>query len=607
MKSLFPSLLLILAPTAVSASTFAEAQAAYGVYDVNKADALYRDVASDPDAPLKDRAAANRELARIAWLVDGRRSEALAILAASLPNDPEPCPAAHLYARILNDGPQPKSDAALVRFETDCLGVEPGVALEGIRFLQLQAAKESGAVQRSIAADALRRLDRLTEAARFSAQGAKLRLSLGILAADADAALAGWRNYFWLDDSADAPQAIDADVDHAFREGLVSRPTSSAALRFAALLMRVGFYEDLRGYSERHRLARSAGGDPIDVYLELHEALTREILAHDRRFARAGADEEKAYEERLSAILARASARVGGGEDPQETLYRTFGLWGTKPGRSNGVSGIHLGHAIIDERQKVTQDGRTGEIRFIALDNMIHNSFSAWLMDGASAPGGWAVDGATIVQVRPRYLSLVDGFARIAVPGAARENALAEAETLRASDRSIAAESPIAFLKGVRTRLRLAGIDSLARTVRAALKPGESFQIAFKRAYLDALIASAITAHEGRHVLDQATFTGACALADAELEYRAKLSEIRFAPSAWLALSSIYSPLFGGTSGHGTANKRLMSEFAEWIAAHPTDVRGYDAALAPLEQLDKLTEQQLRSIAASLEPAQQPC
>lgn len=607
MKALVPSILVALvAHGSGSAATLEEAQAAYGIYDVNKAEALYRAVAADRQAPAKDRAAANRELARIAWLVDDDREAALSLLARSLPTDPDPCPAAYLQARVRNDtAVPPASDATPSDLVARCLDAEPGVALEAIHSLERLAARQAGAVQRATAADALRRLRALPEGARYSMAGTKLRLALGILAGDAGEAYAGWRSYFWLSEAEAAPPAIDADdVEATFDKGLAAQPDAAVALRLARLLVRAGFYDEFRGYAARHGLATSGRADwkPLAAYIELRETLAREIPNHDRNFARAGATDEAAYEKRLADILSKAAAAVGStGGDPMPALHRAFGLWGTAPGRSNGVAGIHLGHAVVDERQQVAQDRRTGEIRFIALDNMVHNGFSAWLMDGASAPGGWAVDGATIVQVRPRYLMIIDGFARTARPGPARQRALEEIEAQRRSDRVIASATPIAFLPGVRSRLRLGGIDALVTQVRRSLRNDDGFEIALRKAYLDASVASSITAHEGRHVLDQTSYKGACTLSNPELEYRAKLSEIRFAPSPRLAMSSIYSPLFGGTSGHGIANKRLMTELAAWIRANPDRVSGYDAALTPLEQLDKLRDEQLRQVAAGLD------
>lgn len=118
---------------------------------------------------------------------------------------------------------------------------------------------------------------------------------------------------------------------------------------------------------------------------------------------------------------------------------------------------------------------------------------------------------------------------------------------------------------------------------------------------------SSIVAHEGRHVLDQISFPGECALANEELEYRAKLSEIRFAPLPRLALSSIYSSLFGGNSGQGIANARLLADYARWIEANPGSIKSYDPSLSPLEQLGRLEDEQLVEIASSLEPQPKAC
>jgi hypothetical protein len=373
--------------------------------------------------------------------------------------------------------------------------------------------------------------------------------------------------------------------------------------------MRAGFYEALKDFvaTQPTDVRTNESWSTIATYLAFRDTLGREILSHDRAYAR-GVKSEDAYERRLSAILRNtASALVPGTTDPRAVLRDRFGVWGTEPGKSNGVSGIHLGHVISDEQKRISQDGRDGQIRLIVLDNMIHNSFSAWLMDGESAPGGWAVDGSTIVQVRPRYLALIDEFASLALPGPALGRAKAEIARQGAVDHWIANMDPIAFLPAVKARLRLGAIQVLSNKVRSVARSEAEFQREFRKSYWAALIGSSILAHEGRHVLDQVTFQGACALSDDQLEYRAKLSEIRFAPLPRLAVSSIFSPLFGGSSGHGQANRRLFSEYARWIEANRGEIKGYDPSLTPLEQLDRLTDAQLVEVAASLEPITEDC
>ena len=52
----------------------------------------------------------------------------------------------------------------------------------------------------------------------------------------------------------------------------------------------------------------------------------------------------------------------------------------------------------------------------------------------------------------------------------------------------------------------------------------------------------------------------------------------------------------------GRGNTLVMKAFGEWFAAHPGEVAGYDAAKPALMQLDKLTDDQIRAIARSLDP-----
>ena len=112
------------------AATLADAQAAYGLFDVNRAESLYREVARSAGTAA-DRAVAERELARIAWLVDGNSKSAISLLEASLPRDPDPCPAALLYGRILNDGFGPAiTRTKLKKWTQACLDIEPGVAIQ---------------------------------------------------------------------------------------------------------------------------------------------------------------------------------------------------------------------------------------------------------------------------------------------------------------------------------------------------------------------------------------------------------------------------------------------------------------------------------------------
>jgi hypothetical protein len=53
---------------------------------------------------------------------------------------------------------------------------------------------------------------------------------------------------------------------------------------------------------------------------------------------------------------------------------------------------------------------------------------------------------------------------------------------------------------------------------------------------------------------------------------------------------------------HGIANRRIMEGLVAWIEAHPAEVTGYDPAVPPAEQIDKLSDAQIADIARGLDP-----
>lgn len=608
-----PLLLLLTAAAAwtaccapAAAASFSEAQAAYTRYNVTEAERLYNAVADDAAAPPKDRASARRELARIAWLVDGDQSKAAALLAKSLKQDPDPCPAALLYGRVLNSGNDHAAiPSKLAPYSNACAEVEPGVAVEAVRALYLAGLRLPLKARSKPMAEALAAWTALPKLAQERLAGARLRLAIGLAAGNGTEALAGWKDYFWLADTS-APQAFgksDAEVRATFERGARHDAAPADAMALAALLMRAGFAEELRLFAADRRLAAvgslTARWKPVEAYLNLEAALKADVLAFNRAFARHGKADQADYEKRLNGLLKSAAVQLDSkADDPMPVLNRAYGLWGVV-GLSNGVMSLHLGHSVVDERQAVEQHGRHGQVRFIALDNMISNGFSGWLFDGTSGPGGWAASGDTIVQVRPVYAARTDDLVAVTRPGPARERFIAEMTESSSRDIATAREKPVAFLPGLRTRLRLQGLDDLA----AGIPPGPQFDGEFRRRYWAAIVNSSITLHEGRHVLDQAEYHGDKELPNAELEYRAKLSEIALSDTPRLALASIYGPLLGGTTGHGMANQRLMEAYVAWIEAHKGEISGYDPALPALPQLDKLSDEQLRAVAQSLDLA----
>lgn len=611
----------LLAAASASASTsaapsFHVAEDAYDRHEVNEAEALYRAVGNDPAASPRDRAAARREMARILWLVDGKQAEAALLLTDSLKTDPDPCPAALLYGRVLNDGQTHKATPALLATHAQtCADIAPGVAVEAVRSQHLAALALPYQSRTQAARQALAAWHAMPAASRHSAAGARLRLAIGLAGGNGSEALAGWRDYFWLEDGRSAPQAFgitDATVEAAFRQA-----TPAEQLALARLLLRAGFAAELRQFITDRQLAKSVANTPawhsIKTYLAFRKTLEQEMLTYNRAFARGKTDAraDLQYEARLKALLAGAARQLGGqDENPMPTLMREWGLWGII-GKTNGVMSLHLGHTMVDEQQTVNQDGRHGTVRLRVLDTMIANAFSGWLWDGNGAPGGWAEADQTIVQVRPAYTGGIEAMAAQALPGPARERALSALHKAQEEDVVLASNQRVESLPGLRLRLKQQALDQLAERISRETSERDAFVTAFRRAYWHQTNRNSITLHEGRHALDLMQFngsdgTGRAQLDSAELEYRAKLSEIGLSETPRLAFSSIYSQSMEGASGHAIANRRIIEAYVDWTEAHAAEIADYDPGKPALLQLDKLTDDQLRAVARKLDPAASP-
>lgn len=602
-------LLALTAATQAPPATFEEARSVYFSGDVPRAEALYRTLAEHPATSPGDRASAIRELARIAWLVDGEDAQAVRLLTQSMPADPDPCPAALLLGRILNEGGQSNLvPARLALLKERCAAIEPGVALQLTRAQILTAAATPPNRRTAAVAAARAAWQEMPELTRSGLEAARQRLRIGLLAGDAEAALGGWRDYFWLGD-AGAPQAfgdVGPQVIAAFRAGARPGARRADALALASWLVRAGFADEARQLASDHALARSRGSlaaqwRKIDRYLRMREALVAATLSHDRGYARGRRDGGDAYKSDVERIMREAVAGLGRrGAAPMNLMHELWGLYGTPVGDTGGVQSLHLGHTMIDARQEVVQGNRRGSIRFIALDNMIANAFSSWLPDGAFGNGGWATGGHTIIQVRPLYAGSVLRRLATVDEGVARTHFVERMNTLEAEDRRLIAGGRIVFLPGMDLRFVLQAVDGLAAEVRAADPDPATFAQRFRTAWSDRSTLCSITFHEGRHVLDQAQFTGAAALSGAELEYRAKLSEIALCPSPRIIMGAIHDSNLGDGS-HGTANLRILTAYARWISEHRSEVAGFDPQVPDFAQLYKLTDDQLRTVAAALD------
>jgi hypothetical protein len=570
---------------------------AYRGNHIVEAEAALTAVAADLAAVAADRAEAQRELGRIDWLVRGE-TDGAALALSQAPTGRDACAAADLAQRVFREAGQP---SAILQTASATLGGCPAnegnrLRVELARSLLMIAGASPDARLASLDEAALL-LDSIVGFSRQMPGAITARFSLALARRDSAAAFSAWRDYFALTD-ADAPQAMSAYSGRAralFDAGLALNAQDADVIALLGMITRAGFVADAELFATETRVGDRAVEDPswrrIAALFRFEASVRGASLRANRDMA--GGGHGRGYEREVRAAmreLARASGLSG---DPQAALTQAFGIYGTV-GETSGYASLHAGYLVQDERVSVEQYGRAGELRFIAVDNMIANGFESWLWDGWAETGGWAPGDDTIVQVRSSYIGGPIDFLASARPGAARDARLADIARAEPGERAaLVANSGVASLPA--TGERLQAIDAIAAHVGAD-------DTTFVAEAWRATLQHSIYIHEGRHVLDHASYRGLRSLDDAEQEYRAKLSELALADYPRLALSTISSTQVGGDTEHGRANARILAAYRDWMQSNAASIAGFDPAPPALSQLDKLSDAQIRAVARALDP-----
>jgi len=301
-----------------------------------------------------------------------------------------------------------------------------------------------------------------------------------------------------------------------------------------------------------------------------------------------------------TATKLRAVEAFPKSDGPVGVVTEAFNF-GSTFGFTSGYPSVHLGHVVENETRQVSQYGKTAELNFRVYDQMLANGFQSWLWDGEMQTGGWGSSGQ-IIQIRTPYALSTIRWTAIATDPATRQKAEQDAREDSAKDAALLAQAQasghkVAYLPGLADRLKLQSIDQ----IRAGL--GHVSQSALAERFAESedklTTGHSIWMHEGRHALD-GKYLKDRNFSQADLEYRAKLAEILLGEYPRMAFGSINDSLVNSDTSHGIANTRIMTAYADWIEAHSREVRGYDPATPALTQVDKLTDAQLRSVAAGL-------
>ncbi len=437
-------------------------------------------------------------------------------------------------------------------------------------------------------------------------------LRAAVLAGDGEALVRAWRSYYHVASDDALPNALTDSGAALLRLAPRLGDADAPAAELIALV-------DALRRSHFHDAAAALAFDPRLDEVDREDPRVRDALAYARfvRVLRQDTDQHyrklahgAAKRRDLDAVVGEALLALydAVGEHPRARkfekprwswLEERFGAHGSLSLTGERYD-LHFGHAVVDESVPVEQYGHSAVLRYVALDHMVSNGFDSWAWEGGAMHGGWAgID--TMWHVRTPYANSVvetwrrlnDGEQRVAaVEHIARETVLDEAR---------AAADPLAYLPGLVARLEASvHAELLARLDRLELSPTQR-RITFLRELGDARVGSSILAHEGRHAIDLRIDNFPLATR----EFRAKLSEVAFAPEPRLAFGAILTPNIGDGSPHGQANAMVLEGVVAWMREHAGTIERIDSDRPLLPQLDRLTDEEMRAAVRSMDPLAQ--
>lgn len=591
------------------------------------ASALLEAIVASPLVRPDDRDGAARELARIAWRVDGRTDVARRRLETLAKGARKPVPPLLLLSRMERalgrfEAARVAARRALAAAGTDAdrrsatISLSSGLVDEEVEAARLGKGEAGSNEGRRRLIEALGLLEPLVREEPGLLEPSKTALDAALIIGDGPAALAAWDSYYLAAGAADSrllagPRAVLAKELPVWRGSAAGRREREAVVD---ALAGSRFFTEAVVLAKDPRTAPEARIDQLPRVrdLVLYESFLRDVRVATESYYRdvargkptPGAWVRTLRQEakRLWSGLCWPSVRPPFDGKVVERFAETelgvrFGAAGGV-GTTSGVRDLHLGHRVVDERRVADQYGRRAEIRFLALDAMVSNGYETWMWDGQGAHGGWGSVGL-VVQVRPAYAGGGPWRWREITDPERRAEARATLAKETERDRERAAKDPYAYLPGLAERLFEQGLQRILDDEREHGLTGEALRSAFVAVTDRVVIESSIFAHEGRHAID-ARFEE---IKDAATrEYRAKLSEIAFAPAPRLAFGGILTDGIGNPTPHGQANLQVMKGLVSWMDAHRADIAGLDSGAPLLPQLDKLTDEQLRAAARSLDP-----
>lgn len=262
-------------------------------------------------------------------------------------------------------------------------------------------------------------------------------------------------------------------------------------------------------------------------------------------------------------------------------------------GRTDGVLDCHFGHIIAQEERRITLWDEKANVRAVYLDYMVSNGYGSWAWQYQTQHGGFSSsrDIYTVYHIRPPYVKRVVQDWWLVTHHPSREWYKNEAQKGELSTQKKPLD--VYYSPQLQHRLRLKEIDRIYDNLRDRGSQTNEQHSFFLQYVLHNITEASIFNHEGQHAVDQIHTN----ISNGPLlEYRSKLSELKYANFPFLTLSELMTPDLGSESYHGQANQRVFESIVSYIYLNPKQFPMFDFNKNIMNQIYKLDKDQLREI-----------
>lgn len=435
------------------------------------------------------------------------------------------------------------------------------------------------------------------------------RLETAILLKQGNDALQCWKDYFLITDNnfpASNLKEAFTELESVWKDWKGEKLSNESNKKIILALSKSRFYPLIESLIGLFPVEKSYETDCILAFCKYRTVMENHICSFYRDVA-LNCEKKPKFLSGIEAInlslwgaLYPNSSKKYSEEDFRKTLMDRFGtlLYFHTKGR---ILVYFAGSAVIREVKPFEQYGYKANFNFSQIDFVFGNAYDFWYFNQGLKIGGWDEDGENSHFRR----NVLTGPIWVWNERAKNPDLLKkwkdeiEKESLR--DDSLARLQTFVDLPGLRDRIEYRFIKKTIDSLKSLNLESEKLRTAFIKTLME-YDNSHNYWHEGRHNLD-VILHSSLFHSHNSYEYWAKLSQISFAniPSFELERAFYYNPK-GPNNGHTAADKKIVTEYYNWMSIHKNEIKGLDMTRPLLCQVDLLTEEQIRNIAISLDP-----